>query len=349
MFRAEGISKKIGDFQLKGISFSLADREILSIIGPSGAGKSSIVKIITGIIRAEGKLVLDGEDISKFPPEKRNIGYIPQNIGLFPHLDVRENIEYPLKRRKFPRKEREKLIKEFSNEFGISRLLHRSPLTLSGGEKQKVALVRALIYGPKLLLMDEPLSSVDSQKKEFYLNLIKEIKKRFEVSIIYVTHNFDEAITISDKIVVLKGGKIIRRGIPQELIENPEDLWIASFVKEKNIFKGSFKDGIFCAENSELCFHTPFKKNGEGFLSLRADEIIISKDRFDSSALNVFKGKVKEIVDLNYNCQINAEVKGLIFKVIITKKSLARLKLNLEEEIFLHFKANSLKELKDNF
>ena len=349
MFIAKGINKKIGDFRLKNITLSVADREILSIIGPSGAGKSTIVKIITGIISSEGKLVLDGEDISKYPPEKRNIGYIPQNIGLFPHFDVRGNIEYPLKRRKFPRKEREKLIKEFSNEFGIDKLLHRNPLTLSGGEKQKVALVRALIYSPKLLLMDEPLSSVDSQKKDFYLNLIKKKKKRYELSIIYVTHNFDEAITISDKIVVLKGGKIIRRGSPQELIENPEDLWIASFVKEKNIFKGSFKDGLFCAENSELCFHTPFEKNGEGFLSLRADEIIISRDKFNSSALNVFKARVKEIVELNYNCQINAEVKGLVFKVIITKNSLARLRLDVGEEIFLHFKANSLKELKNNF
>lgn len=347
MFRVENINKKIDEFQLKNISFSVNDGEILSLIGPSGAGKSTFVKIITGILKAEGKIFLREKDIINLPPEKRNIGYIPQNIGLFPHFNVKGNIEYPLKRRKYPKERREELIEKFSSEFGISEILERKPFTLSGGEKQKVALVRALIFSPDLLLMDEPLSSVDAQKKDLYLNLIKRVRDEFNISIVYVTHNFDEAITLADKIVVIKGGGIIKKGSPQELIEEPGDLWVASFVKEKNIYRGEYRDGLFCVENSTLCFHTSFKSSGKGYLSLRADEIIISGDKFDSSALNVFKAKIKDITDLNYNAQISAEVEGVIFKAIITKNSLSRLNLKLGEEIYIHFKANSLKELKE--
>ncbi len=346
MLRATGIKKKIGNFELKGISFEVKDGEILSLIGPSGAGKSTIVKIITGTLKSEGIIELNERKISSLPPEKRNIGYIPQNIGLFPHLTVRENIEYPLKRRKYEREEREKLIEKFSEEFGIKELLTRKPETLSGGEKQKVALVRALIYKPELLLMDEPLSSIDAQKKDYYLNLIKEIRENYKIAILYVTHNFDEAISLSEKLVVLKGGKIIRVGSPKELINNPEDLWIASFVKEKNIFKGTFKGNLFNIEGTSIKFHTPFAKEGEGYLSLRADEIIVSKSSFNSSALNVYKGIISEITDLNYNSQLTIRVDGVDFKVIITNQSLQRLELKVGEEVYLHFKANSLKELK---
>ena len=349
MLALEKIKKRIGTFEIKGISFNVDDGEILSLIGPSGAGKSTIIKIITGIVKADGKILLNGKDITKLSPEKRNIGYIPQSTGLFPHLSVKENIEFPLKRRKFRKNKIEEMIETFSDEFGIKNLLLRKPETLSGGERQKVALVRALVYKPELLLMDEPLSSIDAQKKEDYIKLIKKIRGKYGISIIYVTHNFDEAITLSEKLVVIKNGEKIREGTPKELINNPDDLWIASFVKEKNIFKGKFKGNLFCVDGSEICFHTPFFKDGQGFLSLRADEIIISKEPLDSSALNVYEGEIIELINMNYNSQIGVNSGNILFKVIITNRSLERLNLKKGDKIFIHFKANSLKELSGDF
>ncbi len=349
MLILEKIKKKIGNFEVKDISFKVDDGEILSLIGPSGAGKSTIIKIITGILKADGKILLNERDITKLPSEKRNIGYIPQSTGLFPHLLVKENIEFPLKRRKFKRDKIEEIIGAFSDEFDIKNLLSRMPETLSGGERQKVALVRALVYKPELLLMDEPLSSIDAQKKEDYIKLIKNIRKKYGVSIIYVTHNFDEAITLSEKLVVIKNGEKIREGAPKELISNPGDLWIASFVKEKNIFKGKFQGNLFCVDDSEICFHTPFSKEGQAFLSLRADEIIVSKEPLDSSALNVYKGEITEITNMNYNSQISVSCRGVLFKVIITNQSLERLNLKTGGKIFIHFKANSLKKLSGDF
>ncbi len=340
------IHKSFKEFHLKDISFELNKGEILSIIGPSGSGKSTIIKIILGIIKPDkGRIIFNNEDIIKLPPEMRNFGYIPQSIGLFAHLTVKENIEFPLKMRKIKKGEREKTIDKIIKDFDINRFSERYPKNLSGGEMQKVALARAFVFNPFIVLMDEPMNSIDYQKREKYINFIKDISKKYDISIIYVTHNFEEAIEISDKIIALKEGKIIKKGDVDEFIKNPEDSWIASFLRHKNIISGYLENRLFKVKDSSLLLKTSLVGEGECFIMIRGDEIIVSKEKIESSALNCFKGKIVDFIHNPYNKELVVDVKGIVFKVLITDESFKKLSLHKGSYIYLSFKANSVKKL----
>jgi len=346
MLKLEKISKNYESFKLENIDLLINKSEILSLVGPSGAGKSTVVKIIAGIIKPDsGDIFFNGTKITEFSPEKRNFGYIPQNSGLFPHKNVQENILYPLKIRRIERKKRKKLMGELVTLFRLNKLLKRKPKNLSGGEKQKVALVRSLVFNPSIILMDEPMTSIDFQQRDFFLEEIKKVRKNFEIPIIYISHNFEEAITIADKISVIKDGVIIRKGTPEQIIKQPDNLWIASFVKEKNIFPGYFKGENFFIKDSSLSIKTGIQKTEKSYISIRADEIIVSKKPLESSALNCFKGKIKEVINLSHNIQLNIKVKEIFFKVIVTEKSRSRMNMQKNKDVYISFKANSVKEL----
>jgi molybdopterin-binding protein len=347
MLKLENIEKRYAEFSLKNISFKISKGEILSLIGPSGSGKSTIIKIITGIIKPDaGNLFFGETNITGYPPEMRNFGYIPQTIGLFSHLNVRRNIEFPLRFRKQGKKDMEKRVLSIMNDFGIKEFSNRYSNNLSGGEKQKVALARAFVFNPHIILMDEPMNSIDYQMREKYLKFVKQISKRYGTPIIYVTHNFEEAIAISDRIIVIKEGDIIKQGFINDYINNPDDVWIASFFRHKNIIFGYLKDREFSVENSDLIIKTTLEGEGETSIMIKGDEIILSKEKIFSSALNCFEGKIKDFKPELYNREITIDVRGVMFKVIITEESFKKLSLDYNSEVYLSFKANSIKKLK---
>jgi len=343
----KNIEKKYTDFSLKDISFKIKQGEILSLIGPSGSGKSTIIKIITGIIKPDsGNLFIDRKDITGYPPEMRNFGYIPQTIGLFSHLNVMENIEFPLKFKKIGKKKRKEIVLSVLEDFGIKELLNRYPLNLSGGEKQKVALARAFVFNPYIILMDEPMNSIDYQIREKYLKFIKDISRKYGTPVIYVTHNFEEAMAISDRIIVMKEGKLIKQGNISDFIKNPDDVWIASFFRHKNIIFGYLKDREFRIDNSDLTIKTTLEGEGKTSIMIKGDEIILSKEKIFSSALNCFKGKIIDFTPDLYNREVVVDVRKVVFKVLITKESFEKLSLAGDSEVYLSFKANSVKKLK---
>jgi molybdate/tungstate transport system ATP-binding protein len=226
MIELKEICKSWKEFQLKDVNLKI-NKDYCILLGPSGAGKSIIMKCIAGILEPDsGRIYFNDNDITHVPPEKRNFGYVPQNYGLFPHMNAYKNIRYGLKLKKIGKLESEKRIGEISEFLNISKILHRYPEKLSGGEKQRVALARALVLKPEILLLDEPTSSLDISNKE---NIICELKKIGKVvPIIHITHDFVEAKTLGKNIVIVMNGKIEDSG-NNNIFKNPKNEKLARF------------------------------------------------------------------------------------------------------------------------
>jgi len=224
------VSKTWREFSLKKISFKVEEGEYFVILGHSGAGKTLLLETIAGIYKPEsGKIFLKGRDITYLPPEKRRIGYIPQNFALFPHLTVYDNITYGLKILKRDQNEVRRKVEELSEILGIEGLLQRRPKTLSGGEQQRVAIARTLAIEPEVLLLDEPFSNLDVLIKERLIEEIKNWRDEIGFTALHVTHDLNEAVMLADKVCLIVNGEVIAIGDGFEITKNYKSLHIASF------------------------------------------------------------------------------------------------------------------------
>ena len=232
------IDKSFGSITaLRAVSFTLEGREFLSLLGPSGCGKTTTLRLIAGFDRPDaGEILLDGKDILRVPPEKRHIGFVFQNYALFPHMSVTKNIAYGLKFR--PGTDKNRRVCELLKLVDLAGLERRMPAEISAGQKQRVALARALASHPRLLLLDEPLSALDAKLRESLRTQIRRIQHELRLSTIYVTHDQEEALAISDRIAVMSLGNIEQIGTPQEVYEHPQSQFVASFVGRSNQLKG---------------------------------------------------------------------------------------------------------------
>lgn len=231
---------------IENINFEIEKGELISFLGPSGCGKTTLLNIIGGFLKADsGKIYLEDVDITNIPPEKRDISTVFQSYALFPHMNVIENIKYGLKYRGLLKKEQENLAKEYLEIVGLDGYEKNSVQELSGGQQQRVALARALVIHPKLLLLDEPFSNLDAKLKISMREELKQLQKNLKISMIFVTHDQEEALSISDKIVVMKNGKIEQIGTPEEIYYNPKNDYVAEFIGKSNfIFKQGKKELI---------------------------------------------------------------------------------------------------------
>ncbi len=222
--------KNFGNFKLD-VNFEMG-RGYCVVLGPTGAGKSLLLELIAGIVRPDrGKIVIDGEDVTNLPPEDRNIGFVPQDYALFPHMNVYKNIAYGLRARGI---RDSGIVTEIAGKLGISHLLSRKPATLSGGEKQRVALARALVVQPKLILLDEPLSAVDLKTKERLMYELRRVHEEFDMPVIHVTHSFIEAATLADEIAVMMNGRVVRKGKARDVLSSPGE--VADFLDVRGLF-----------------------------------------------------------------------------------------------------------------
>ncbi len=228
------LCKKYGNFELD-VSFSVYEKEFISILGPSGSGKSTLLHLIAGFISPDsGKIFKDGADITNLPANKRNIGVVFQDYALFPYLNVFSNIAFGLRVKKEPSDLIKRKVYEIAERFDIADLLYKYPDYISGGEKQRVALARAMVVKPDILLMDEPLSSLDAKIREKLLKELRDFHRQFGITIMYVTHDQTEAMFLSDRIVLLNNGGVDQISTPLELYENPKTDFARRFIGKMN-------------------------------------------------------------------------------------------------------------------
>ena len=213
------------------------------MLGPSGSGKTTCLLMLAGFETAtHGEILLDGKPINNIPPHKRGIGMVFQNYALFPHMTVGENLSFPLEVRKIDKKNREEIVKTALEMVQMSEFVNRKPAQLSGGQQQRIALARSLVFNPDLVLMDEPLGALDKQLREHMQYEIKNLHKKLGVTVVYVTHDQSEALTMSDRVAVFNDGQIQQLSTPAGLYENPENAFVAQFIGENNKLIGKVKN-----------------------------------------------------------------------------------------------------------
>lgn len=240
-------SKKEGDVcAVDHINITIPNGKLVGLLGPSGCGKSTTLYMIAGLHRpSDGQIYFGENEVSKYPPEKRGIGLVFQNYALYPHLTVGQNIMFPLENKKMPKNEAMQKAKYYADLVGIGNLMDRKPGQLSGGQQQRVAIARALVKEPDVLLLDEPLSNLDARLRLQTREEIKRIQKNTGVTTIFVTHDQEEAMSISDEIVVMNYGVVHQIGKPQDVYNEPIDMFVAKFLGTPpiNIVPGEFKEG----------------------------------------------------------------------------------------------------------
>ena len=239
--RLEKIGKRYGEnWAVRDINLEIAPGEFYTLLGPSGCGKTTLLRIIAGFVTPdEGAVFLDGRAVGRLPPWKRNLGMVFQNYALWPHMTVFENVAFGLKERKVPRREFEPRVIAALQQVGLKGTEARRPSQLSGGQQQRVALARTLVVQPSVLLLDEPLSNLDAKlRQEMRLELLK-LQRDIGLTTIYVTHDQEEALTLSTRIAVMNLGMVVQEGAPRAVYESPRDRFVAAFVGKSNFFSGT--------------------------------------------------------------------------------------------------------------
>jgi putative spermidine/putrescine transport system ATP-binding protein len=246
--RIKNLVKTFSKFvAVKDLSLDIKKGEFITLLGPSGSGKTTTLMMIAGFLYPNsGEIFVGNDSIVSKPAHKRNIGIVFQNYSLFPHMTISKNIAFPLEMRKFSAEDIEKRVNDALELVELHHLKNRYPIQLSGGQQQRVALARALVFRPPILLMDEPLGALDKNLRESMQLEIKEIQERLNITTVYVTHDQTEALTMSDRIVVMDKGQIEQIGTPEELYEQPSNRFVASFIGESN-----FLEGKICNTNEQ--------------------------------------------------------------------------------------------------
>ena len=284
--RLEHLTKRFSDVTaVSDFSASLEHGELISLLGPSGCGKSTILNMLAGILPVtDGKIYFDDDDVTNMPPEKRGIGLVFQNYALYPHMTVLQNICFPLEVQKVPKAERLERAMDIAKLVHVDTMMKRHPAELSGGQQQRVAIARALVKNPRLLLLDEPLSNLDARLRLEMREEIRRIQQRTGVTTIFVTHDQEEAMSISDRIVLMKLGVLQQNDLPQNLYDQPANQFVADFLGNPpiNNLRGVVKGGRFELEDgSASCDCSLCAGAGEGrrvTLALRAESAVVGQE-----------------------------------------------------------------------
>ncbi|MDE5413997.1 ABC transporter ATP-binding protein [Alkalihalobacterium chitinilyticum] len=316
----ERISKKFGETTaLSSIDLTIEKGEFVAILGPSGCGKTTLLRLLAGFEKpSAGSITMNDELIATHsqtvPPEKRNIGMVFQSFALWPHLKVKEQIQFPIQHHRYVpetlKKNSGERVREMLELVGLSKYGERMPSELSGGQKQRVAIARALAPQPALLLMDEPLSSLDAELRMDLRKEIQTIHRFTKTSIVYVTHDQGEALAMADKIVVMKDGQIEQIGSPEEIFLRPETMFVAKFVGKANILRGSWTQHFFKPEGETSVVwenkSVSTEMRNDGLFPVRPEQLVVRKSGCGLQGIvrNVmFQGK-----EIHYSIEVNGNL-----------------------------------------
>ncbi|MFZ4874787.1 ABC transporter ATP-binding protein [Janthinobacterium sp. Mn2066] len=256
---------------VKDLDLKVEQGELISLLGPSGCGKTTTMRAIAGLMPLQsGSIVLNGRDIGKLPPNKRNIGMVFQSYALFPHLNVYDNVAFGLRLRKVPAAELKTKVEAVIAAVGLSGFETRLPAQMSGGQQQRVALARAIVVEPALLLLDEPLSNLDAKLRVQMRAELRRIQRELGITMLYVTHDQEEALALSDRIVVMNGGRIEQLDVPEAVFNTPSSRFVANFMGVENLF--DYRNGALCHGDTRLAYTAPVAA-GTTALGWRPDKV----------------------------------------------------------------------------
>ncbi len=269
-----------GTHAVNDLSLEIGTGEFFTILGPSGSGKTTTLSMIAGFVMADGgRILLNGKEMTQEPPQARGLGMVFQNYALFPHLNVFENIAFPLRVRRFADKEVKTRVLEVLSMMSLIGFETRLIRQLSGGQQQRVALARALVFAPSVVLMDEPLGALDKNLRYQMQNEIKELQRKLGTTIVYVTHDQEEAMNMSDRIAIMDKGKVAQVGPPREVYENPRTAFLAKFLGEANLVPAKLRAGA--VETPMGAFPVPGAPaggEGEGFFFIRPERLVVARE-----------------------------------------------------------------------
>jgi molybdate/tungstate transport system ATP-binding protein len=339
MITIRGLNIDLRDFHLRNVNLEVAENEFFVLMGPTGAGKTVLLEAIAGLVPIEsGKIYFDDNDITGLPPEKRGISIVYQDYALFPHLTVRDNITYGLHFHQIDKKVSLERLAQLINVLNLSHLQHRFPVNLSGGEKQRVSVARALMVEPKVLLLDEPLSALDPGFREEVRGALKRLHRSSNITFVMVTHDFAEALSLAGRAAVMNKGMIEQIGVVEDIFKRPNSAFVADFVGMKNLFRAEFKGTKAVVDNLEIELGTE-PNNSHGYIAIRPEDIVISRRKFSSSMRNTFPAIITAIIDQGFYYEIHVQSGKLTFKSLITKSSLIELELRETADVIISFKA----------
>ena len=349
----ENVTKKFGDFiAIDNLNLDIYKNEFFSLLGPSGCGKTTLLRMLAGFEKVtEGKILLDGEDISAIPPHLRPINMMFQSYALFPHLTVEKNIAFGLKQDKLPPNEINERVEEMLELVELSDFAKRKPNQLSGGQSQRVALARSLAKRPKLLLLDEPLGALDKRLREQTQFELMDIQEKLEVTFVIVTHDQEEAMTVSSRIGVMDSGNLIQVATPTEIYEAPVNKDVADFIGDVNILRGIYKGQnevgtqLHSDDSDSIVFATQevdASTGDEMWFAIRPEKLEISKKK-PTNQHNILNGRIEDIAYggsfSTYHVRLD---NGRILKAIRANRvRTEEHHLTWEDEVYLHWAPHS--------
>ena len=320
---------------VKDLNLSIAKGEFLTMLGPSGSGKTTCLMMLAGFETAtHGEIRLDGRNINQVPPHKRGIGMVFQNYALFPHMTVGENLSFPLEVRGMGKTDREAKIKRALDMVQMGAFANRRPAQLSGGQQQRIALARALVFDPALVLMDEPLGALDKQLREHMQFEIKHLHESLGITVVYVTHDQGEALTMSDRIAVFNDGRIQQLAPPADLYERPDNSFVAQFIGENNKLPGTIEDlsgdrALVRLATGEVIDATPVNVREKGqktLVSIRPERVEFKPDMMPGNA-HTIGAEVLEVIYMGDILRARLRVAGSDDFVMKMRNTLAQTRL----------------------
>ena len=305
-----------GEVVLDNISLDIYDNEFLTLLGPSGCGKTTTLRLIGGFESAdEGDIIFMGENINDVPPHKRNVNTVFQRYALFPHLNVFENVAFPLREKKVPKAEIEQKVRDMLSLVALTGFEHRSVTSLSGGQQQRVAIARALVSQPKVLLLDEPLAALDLKLRKDMQQELKKIQKATGITFVFVTHDQEEALSMSDTVVVMSEGRIQQIGTPIDIYNEPENAFVADFIGESNILDGVMLEDRKVAFSGHVfdCVDAGFEKKEPVDVVVRPEDVdIVAEEK------GMLKGVVTSVTFLGVHYEIIVDINGFKWMIQTT-------------------------------
>jgi molybdopterin-binding protein len=353
MLSVRNISKDLTTFAIKDVSFEVTANQYFVLLGRTGVGKSVVLETIAGLIPPDaGQVFLDGKDITHEKIQKRNVALVFQNSTLFPHMTVYDNIAYPLRCGNGKAQIRRR-VDELAEDFEVGHLLTAKPQTLSGGESQRVSLARAVASETQCLLLDEPLSSLDTKSRSQMRALLRKIHRQGRHQIVHVTHDYTEAVSLATHVAVMEDGTIRQVGSVEQIFQHPKSDFVARFVGIKNFFKGRLqkphdhgrdtRDFTFSGLRFSILSDCPA---GPGFVCVRSEDVTISNKTSLTSARNNFEGAIADIVPAGTGVEVIVDI-GVEIAAMVTSESVQSLKLGYGKKVWVSFKASAVKYVEE--